>query len=257
MVLKITVIGACGRMGQEVIRVIKEKGLLLSGAVDMQNAGKTAETAGVPVTPELESVIGQTDVTINFSAPSSLPEHLRISKKHGKPAVIGITGLSREEEGLLKEAAGSIGVVYSPNMSVGVNLLFKLAQTASRVLAREFDMEVIEAHHRMKKDAPSGTAVKLADILAKESGRDGKKDVIYGREGMVGERKPGEIGVLAVRGGDIVGEHTVLFAGNGERVELVHRATSRSIFAQGAVRAAEWVVSRKSGLYSMADVLGL
>ena len=171
--------------------------------------------------------------------------------------VVGTTGLSPGQRASLEDAAGQIAVVFSPNMSVGVNLCFKLIETAARVLGEDVDVEILEAHHRHKVDAPSGTALRMGEVVAAALGRDLQECAVYGREGRTGERSPNTIGFATVRAGDIVGEHTVLFAGPGERVEVTHRASSRMTFARGAIRAAHWVAGRGPGLYDMLDVLGL
>lgn len=262
MTIKVIVVGACGRMGREIIKVINESKLDLAGAVDCMNIGAdSGEIAGlgknnILITDKFLDVIENGDVIIEFSSPEATVEHLHINKIK-KPVVIGTTGLKEEEQKVLKEASQFVPIVFSPNMSVGVNLLFKLTELTSKVLNSGFDVEIIEAHHRLKKDAPSGTANKLLEIITHQLKRDKEKDAVYGRCGMIGERKDSEIGVMAVRGGDIVGEHTVMFAGIGERLELIHRASSRQTFAKGAVRAAQWLVLQKPGLYSMFDVLGL
>lgn len=264
MSIKIVVIGASGRMGRELVKAVQDRKAVLYGAVDRVLTGSdSGEVAGlgknnVQITDDLEKVIQGADVTIDFTAPESTASNLKLNQKYRVPAVIGTTGLSGDQKQQLSDTARDIPIVFSPNMSVGVNLLFKLTELAARVLQTGYDVEVIEAHHRKKKDSPSGTAVKLVEILAEQLQRDMHKDIIYGREGLVGERTDREIGVMAVRGGDIVGEHTVMFAGIGERVELVHKASSRYTLAKGALHAAFWLTqNKKPGLYSMFDVLGL
>ncbi|MDD5067076.1 MAG: 4-hydroxy-tetrahydrodipicolinate reductase [bacterium] len=256
MAINIIVVGAAGKMGREIIKIIREKKHALTAAIDQFN-DPSADPTGLLIENNLERRIKDSDVTVEFTSAAATMEHIKINEKHGKPAVIGTTGLSTEQVSQIRSAASAISVVFSPNMSIGVNLLFKLTELAAKIIRDDFDAEVLEAHHHFKKDAPSGTAMKLVEILAKELGRDMKKDIVYGREGLVGERKKREIGVMSIRAGDIVGEHTVLLAGQGERIELIHRATDRSSLARGAVLAAEWVVKQKPGLYSMYDVLGL
>jgi 4-hydroxy-tetrahydrodipicolinate reductase len=200
---------------------------------------------------------GGGDVVIDFTNPKTSIENLELAKKTGSAIVIGTTGLSPEQMERVKELAKGARCVFSPNMSVGVNVMFRIVQEVARVLGPEYDIEIFEAHHRLKKDSPSGTAAKLGELIAKATGRDFGKVGVYGRKGMVGERTKEEIGMQVIRAGDIVGEHTVLFGGIGERLEIIHRAHSRDNFARGAVRAALWVVNQPNGLYDMQDVLGL
>jgi len=197
------------------------------------------------------------DVIINFTSPSASLESLQFAKEAGLAIVIGTTGLSQEQMEKVKELSKSVRCVFAPNMSVGMNLMFRIVQEVAQVLGQEYDVEILEAHHRLKKDSPSGTAVKLADLIAKAMGSDFSKVGVYGRKGMVGERTKEEIGMQVIRAGDIVGEHTVLFGGIGERLEIIHRAHSRDNFARGAIKAAFWVVSQPNGFYDMQDVLGL
>jgi 4-hydroxy-tetrahydrodipicolinate reductase len=197
------------------------------------------------------------DVVIDFSHSNGTLSLARACREAKKPAVIGTTGHSNEERAAIEELAGEVPVVLSPNFSVGVNALFWLSRKTAEMLGDGFDLEIVEAHHRSKKDAPSGTAKKLAEILCEVRGLDYGANVAHGREGLVGERPANEIGVHSIRGGDVVGDHTVTFAGAGERLELTHKAASRETFATGALRAARWVVGKPAGLYSMEDVLGL
>jgi 4-hydroxy-tetrahydrodipicolinate reductase len=183
--------------------------------------------------------------------------HLEVCQRLGVKMVVGTTGLNAQQKAQLGAAAQEIGIVFAPNMSVGVNLTFKLLEVAAKVLSHGYDIEIIEAHHRHKVDAPSGTALGMGEVIAKTLGRDLQKCAVYGREGVTGERDPSTIGFATVRGGDIVGDHTVLFAGTGERVEITHKASSRATFALGALRAARFLKSNKAGLYDMQDVLGL
>jgi 4-hydroxy-tetrahydrodipicolinate reductase len=196
-------------------------------------------------------------VAIDFTHAVSSVAHAKEAAAAGKPIVIGSTGLTKEQTGEIRAAAETIACVLSPNMSVGVNLMFRVAADVARVLGDDYDVEIVETHHRFKKDSPSGTAVKLADSVASALGRDMKEAGVYGRRGMVGERTRKEIGVFAVRAGDVVGEHTLVFGGIGERFEITHRAHSRDTFARGAVRAASWVIGKPSGLYDMRAVLGV
>ena len=213
--------------------------------------------AGLDLGDDREKYIEDCDVVIDFSHPNASGDLASCCRQAKKPAVIGTTGHSKEERAALEELARSVPVVLSPNFSVGVNALFWLTRRAAQMLGADFDLEVTEMHHRLKKDAPSGTAQKLAEILCEERGLDYAKNVRHGREGLVGERSANEIGVHSIRGGDVVGDHTVTFAGAGERLELSHKASSRETFALGALRAARWVLGKPVGLYSMENVLGL
>jgi 4-hydroxy-tetrahydrodipicolinate reductase len=197
------------------------------------------------------------EVVIDFSSPEATLEHLRLVTQHRRAMVIGTTGFSASELDELKSLARQVPCVFSPNMSVGVNLIYKVIGEMAKTLGDDYDIEVIEAHHRLKKDAPSGTALKIAEVLARAVNRDLNQVGIYARKGLIGERTKGEIGIQAVRAGDIVGDHTILFGGMGERIEVTHRASSRDTFARGALRAARWVVRQPPGLYDMMDVLSL
>jgi 4-hydroxy-tetrahydrodipicolinate reductase len=265
-VAKVVVCGAMGRMGRAILAILKENpyGLLLSGAVETPGnpmIGQDAfEAAGigradVAVTADFAAAIADADVAIDFTAASSSVIHARIAAAAGKSIVIGSTGFSAEQKAAVAEVAKSVPVVLSPNMSIGVNLMFKVAADVARVLGDDYDVEIVEVHHRFKKDAPSGTAVRLAEAVAGALGREMKDVGVYGREGIVGERSQKEIGVFAVRAGDVVGEHTLTFGGIGERLEITHRAHSRDTFARGAVRAAGWLVRKPAGLYDMQAVL--
>src|SRR6185437_2239516 len=214
-------------------------------------------TAGLDLGDDIGGRIDGCDVVIDFSHPNASAELARACRDSKKPAVIGTTGHSKEERTSIENLVLSVPVVLSPNFSVGVNALFWLTRKAAEMLGDDFDLEITEMHHRLKKDSPSGTAKKLAEILCEERGLDYTKNVRHGREGLAGERPPNEIGVHSIRGGDVVGDHTVTFAGAGERLELSHKAASRETFALGALRAARWVVGKAPGLYSMEDVLGL
>jgi len=265
--VKAVVSGAAGRMGTRIVGLIKESSILtLHGALESNgffgigsDIGEITGLGRLNVT--LSSAVRETltgaDVAIDFTAPEASLQLAAAAAEMGVPLVIGTTGLSAEQIDTLRGSAERVPCVFAPNMSVGVNLLLGVLADVARVLGDEYDVEIVEAHHRMKKDAPSGTAVKMAQVLAEALGRDLESVGVYGRRGMVGERPRKEIGIHTVRGGDIVGEHTVLFAGIGERIEVSHRASSRDTFAKGAVRAAAWVKGRKPGLYTMKDVLGL
>jgi 4-hydroxy-tetrahydrodipicolinate reductase len=263
--IRIIVSGAAGRMGRAIIALAcGDSSFKVAGAIEARNhpdLGKDAGTLagssplGVPITADLDRVIGEGDVVIDFSEKANSLECVETARRAGKAIVIGTTGFSDEDIARIKQAAREIPVVQSPNMSVGVNLLFQIAEETARKL-KGYDVEIIEIHHNRKKDAPSGTAKKLAQVVANATNRDLSRDAVYGREGMVGQRKPGEIAVLAARAGDVVGEHTVIFAGPGERVELIHRAHSRNTFASGALRAARFAAKASPGFYTMSDVLG-
>lgn len=264
--MKIGICGICGRMGVSVLKVMIERGHSLGAAFDHDGAPSFGCDAGtlihaekmhVPVAGINADDIARTDGIIDFSSPGASARLIEIARTKKKPLVIGTTGFSADGKKDIERASKEIPVLFSPNMSLGVNLLFKLTEIASKALTNEYDVEIIEMHHRFKKDAPSGTANHLLEIV-KNSMRDmkGAKE-ITGREGIVGERTRNEIGVLSMRGGDIVGEHTVFFTTMGERIELSHRALNRETLAKGAVAAMEFLAGKPAGLYSMYDVLGL
>ncbi len=264
----VLVCGSMGRMGRAILGVLKERpyGLSLAAAVEAPNhplIGRDALEAagagkgGVTVTGDFRDALAAADVAIDFTQAASSVEHARMAAEAGKPIVIGSTGFEPAQAEQVRDAARRIPCVLSPNMSVGVNLMFKVAADVARILGDDFDVEIVEVHHRFKKDSPSGTAVKLAEAVAGALGRDMKDVGVYGRKGIVGERTRKEVGVLAVRAGDVVGEHTLVFGGIGERFEITHRAHSRDTFARGAVRAAAWVLEKPPGLYDMQAVLGL
>lgn len=265
--LQVIVAGAAGRMGGMIMRAVRDTdGMEPAGAFERpghpsvgRDAGLTAgmDELGFPVAAGLEEIIDQGEVVIDFTVPAASLANAEIAARHGRAMVIGTTGLAEDQKTRLKELGRGMRLVVTPNMSVGVNLLFKLVGDVARILGPGFDLEIIEAHHHLKKDAPSGTAVRLAEVLAEATGRRLADCGVYGRQGLVGQRTKDEIAVLAVRAGDIVGEHTVLYGGIGERIEITHRAHSRETFAQGAVRAAAWVADQTPGLYDMQDVLGL
>lgn len=257
---RIVVTGIAGRMGGEIAKAVRETVGAQFVAGTIRRGGPAAEVSerlGLPVDDSLEAALDRgADVVIDFTAPEATAEHARICADRGKALVVGTTGLSPEQKGELLGLSARIPMVVAPNMSVGVNLLLRLAAEAARVLGEGYDVEIVEAHHRHKKDAPSGTALRIAEVVAEALGRDLAKDATYGRHGMTGPRPRSEIGIQTVRGGDVVGEHTLFFLGEGERLELTHRASSRGAFARGAVRAALWAVGRAPGLYDMQDVLG-
>ncbi len=259
MSIKVIVCGARGRMGQEVVSLIqKESDWQLVGAVESSKHPELGiEIAkNVRITHDLRGVIQKDAVIIEFTTPEATLEHLRIAKECGVPMVIGTTGFTPEEIEEIKEASEHIPILLSPNMSVGINLLFALVKEVAQIL-QDFDKEIIEAHHRLKRDAPSGTANKIAEILAEVEAQDLSKIAVYGRKGFKGERKKNEIGIHSIRGGSIVGDHTVLFAGDGERLEITHRAESRRIFARGALVGARFLIQKEKGLYDLQDVLGI
>ena len=266
--VRVLVTGVKGRMGAALVRRVRDDGgMQLLGGMDRPGSSSIGLDVGlvvglgaleVPVMDNLQHAIEQEkpDVLIDFTSAEASVEYARICARNKVALVVGSTGFSPEDTKAIEAAAQEIPVVMAPNMSVGVNLVIQLAGQLARVLGDDFDIEVLETHHRMKKDAPSGTALRLAEELAHALGRS-SEDFCTSRIGRTRERPQGEIGLQSLRGGDVVGEHTVFFFGDGERVELTHRATSRDQFARGAVRAARWVVKQQSGLYDMHDVLGL
>jgi len=265
-VLKIAIVGANGRMGRMLIEsILKDGELSLVAAMDQAGTaaiGKDAgELVGMPsgvmVTSDLEAGIAKADCLIDFTRPEGTLEHLQICRRHQTAIVIGTTGFDEQGKQKIRDAASEIPVVFAPNMSVGVNVVFKLLDTASRILAEGYDIEIVEAHHRHKIDAPSGTALRMGEVVAQALGRDLKSCAVYGREGVTGERDPSTIGFATVRGGDIVGDHTVMYCGTGERVEISHKAGSRMPYALGSLRAARFLAAHTSGLFDMQDVLGL
>ena len=242
MSLRIALIGARGRMGQAITTAAQEAGASISASID---AGD-----------DLAGGIAQSDVIIDFSSHKITPEVIRLALAHRKPLVIGTTGHAADEKKHLLIEAAKIPTVWSGNYSVGVNLLFALTRRAAAVLGTDYDCEVVEMHHRFKKDAPSGTAARLLEIILEERKLTAEA-LRHGREGITGERTATEVGIHALRGGDVVGDHTVMFAALGERIELTHKASDRGIFARGSIRAAQWLVDRPAGVYDMQDVLGL
>jgi 4-hydroxy-tetrahydrodipicolinate reductase len=265
--MKVAVSGAAGRMGKRIVALAHEHpDVELTGALEApghpalgRDAGELAGIGplGVAVTDDRSLVLEGCDVLIDFSSPQASVENVKAAARAGKAVVIGTTGFSDAQKDELASAGAQTRCMVAPNMSMGVNLLFSLVDRVARALGDSYDVEIVEAHHRMKKDAPSGTAQRLAEVIAAGLGRDLERVKVHGREGLVGARKPDEIGVMAVRGGDIVGEHTVMFVTDGERIELIHRAHSRDALAKGAIQAALWLASRPNGIYDMQDVLGL
>ena len=257
--MKLAVTGAGGRMGRALIEAIQaDGGLELGAALDAPGSPAIGQdVGGVKVSADVAGAVSACDVLIDFTRPEGALAHLAACAKQGRAMVIGTTGFSEPQSASIREAAQRIPIVLSPNFAVGVNVLFKLAETAARALGEGYDVEIVEAHHRHKVDAPSGTALKLGEIIARALERDLGKVAVHGREGETGERPAKAIGFHALRGGDIVGEHTALFAGVGERLELTIRSQSRMTYAHGAVRAAKWLRRKPAGLYDMFDVLGL
>ena len=264
---KVIVCGAAGRMGQRISLMVHQNPALKLAAgfeqADNPNIGRDiGEVAGfgkvgVSIASSLKEVIDQGDVLIDFTFHTATMEFAKLAAAHKKAMVIGTTGLSPENLEELRKLSEKIAIVQAPNMAVGVNVLFKITQKVASILGNDYDIEIVEAHHRMKKDAPSGTALKLGEMAALGVNRDLHKVGVYERNGIIGERTDEEIGIQTIRGGDIVGEHTVYFAGPGERLELIHRAHSRDNFARGAAVAAAWVSKKNSGMLSMFYVLGL
>ncbi len=255
-------------MGRAILTLAaRDKKIKISGALespqseflgeDVSRLLNATEPLGVIISSDPVTVLKESDVLIDFTHPSVTLHYLDAAVKTKTAYVLGTTGLDQKIKSSLGKAAKKISIVQSPNMSIGVNLLFKLTEMTAKALDESYDIEISEIHHRMKKDSPSGTAVKLLEVAAAARGRDLKKDAVYGREGEVGARKRGEIGVLALRGGDVVGDHTVYFLAEGERIELSHRASSREAFAGGALHAAKFLVKKRTGLFNMRQVLAI
>jgi len=265
--MKVAVVGAAGRMGIRLIHaVVEAAGLEMAGAIERlghpqvgMDAGLIAGvgTLGVKISDDLAKTMADADVLIDFTFPDVTLKNLAVCADLGKMVVSGSTGFTPEQRTEAEKFAQKIPVVLAPNMSVGVNACFKLLKEAAKILGDDFDVEVVELHHNKKKDSPSGTAVRMGEVVANELGRDYNQVAKYHREGMCGERSKDEIGMQTVRGGDIVGEHTVYFIGMGERIEISHRAMSRDMFARGAARACQWIADKGPGLYDMQDVLDL
>ena len=265
--MRIAVSGAAGRMGRRILVLSADRpDFQITGALEApthpaqgKDAGELAGIGaiGVPITSDLNEILKNCEVLIDFSAPAVSVRNVEAAAAMGKAIVVGTTGFSEDQRKVLNEAGPKTRCLVAPNMSLGVNLLFGLVEMTARSLGSNYDVEIVESHHKMKKDAPSGTADKLAQVIAQTLNRDLSSSAVYGRHGIIGERKPQEIGVMALRGGDIVGEHTVMFITEGERIELTHRAHSRDAFAKGALQAAAWLISRPNGLYDMRDVLDL
>lgn len=263
---RIAIAGSSGRMGQMLIdAVLQSSDCELAAALDRAgspalgaDAGQSVgKPCGVAITADMQQALQGADVLIDFTRPEGTLAHLAVCRQLGVKLVIGTTGFTEAQKAEIAAAAQDIAVVMAPNMSVGVNVTFKLLEMAAKALATGYDIEIIEAHHRHKVDAPSGTALRMGEVIADTLGRDLKTCAVYGREGVTGERDPNTIGFATVRAGDVVGDHTALFATVGERVEITHKASSRMTFASGAVRAAQWLADKPHGLFDMQDVLGL
>ena len=265
-ILNIAVAGSSGRMGRALLAtVMKDPDLHLQAALEMDGSpylGKdvselTGDLGSVVITDNFPAALPGCDVLIDFTQPEGTIKHLSVCRAEGIKMVIGTTGFSAEQKEVLKEASEDIALVVAPNMSVGVNVTFKLLDIAAKVLGEDYDIEIVEAHHRHKVDAPSGTALHMGEIVAKATGSSLSEVAIYGREGVTGERSSRTIGFSTIRGGDIVGDHTVMFAGTGERIEISHKASNRATFTSGALRAARFLADKDKGLFDMQDVLGL
>ncbi len=266
MLHKIAIAGASGRMGQMLVEAVRSADdCTLTGALDLasspaigHDAGAYAgQTSGVAITADLHAGLQHSQVLIDFTRPEGTMAHLQACRALGVGLVIGTTGFSEAQKAVIAEASKDIAIMMAPNMSVGVNVTLKLLEMAAKALSTGYDIEIIEAHHRHKVDAPSGTALKMGEVIADALGRDLKDCAVYAREGVTGERDPSSIGFATIRGGDIVGDHTVLFAGTGERIEISHKSSSRATYAQGSLRAAQFLAGHSRGLFDMFDVLNL
>jgi 4-hydroxy-tetrahydrodipicolinate reductase len=265
--VRVAVAGAAGKMGGRLVHLVKASGdLEIAGGLERQghpaigrDLGEVVGLGalGVPLVDDLKALAPQIEVLFEFTTPEASLEHLRVMADHGKPMVMGTTGFSAAQLEEVRSLAQRLPLFMAPNMSLAVNVMYKLIADAARMLGPEFDVEIVEAHHRYKVDAPSGTAVRMAEILARTLGRELDSVGVYGRKGIVGQRKDEEIAVFSIRAGDLTGDHTVMFGGIGERLEIIHRTQSRDAFGRGALRAARWIVHQKPGLYDMQDLLGL
>ncbi|PLC02157.1 4-hydroxy-tetrahydrodipicolinate reductase [Variovorax sp. RO1] len=263
---RVAIAGASGRMGHMLIEAVRNApDCRLAGALDIAGSAALGAdaaaflgfTSGVPIVADLRTGLQDAQVLIDFTRPEGTMAHLAVCRELGVQAVIGTTGFSDAQKAEIAEIAKDIAIMMAPNMSVGVNVTLKLLDMAARAMATGYDIEIVEAHHRFKVDAPSGTALKMGEVIADALGRDLKDCAVYGREGITGERDPSTIGFATIRGGDIVGDHTVLFAGIGERIEISHKSSSRVTYAQGALRAVRFLGGQRNGLFDMFDVLGL
>lgn len=264
--MKIAVAGASGRMGRMLIEaIVQDPETTLSGALDVASAPSVGtdaaaflgQPAGVYIESDLNKGLAHSQFLIDFTRPEGTLQHLAYCAEHGIKMIIGTTGFDDAGKAAIQAAAKKTAIVFAPNMSVGVNVTMKLLELAAKSFSHGYDIEIIEAHHRHKVDAPSGTALKMGEVIADALGRDLKKDGVFAREGVTGERDPSSIGFATIRGGDIVGDHTVLFAGIGERIEITHKSSSRVTYAHGSLRAARFLQNKSSGLFDMQDVLGL
>ena len=264
--LRVAIAGASGRMGQMLIEAVNASAdCILTGALDraespalgVDASAFSGRASGVLITADLREGLKNSQVLIDFTRPEGTLAHLAVCRELGVKLVIGTTGFSAAEKAEIATAAQDIAIVMAPNMSVGVNVTLKLLEMAAKALATGYDIEIVEAHHRHKVDAPSGTALKMGEVIAGALGRDLKDCAVYAREGVTGERDPSSIGFATVRGGDVVGDHTVLFLGDGERIEISHKSSSRTTYAQGSLRAARFLGAQKAGLFDMFDVLNL
>lgn len=264
--MKIAIAGASGRMGRMLIEtVLAADDAELVGALDRPDSPAIGHDAGaflgqntgVKITGDIDAALRDAEFLIDFTRPEGTLAHLAVAETRGVKMIIGTTGFSEAQKQRLQESAARVALVFAPNMSVGVNATFKLLEVAAKILNTGYDIEIIEAHHRHKVDAPSGTALRMGEVVAEALGRDLKTCAVYGREGVTGERDPSTIGFATVRGGDIIGDHTVLFAGLGERIEITHKSSSRLSYAQGSLRAARFLATHQTGLFDMQDVLGL
>jgi 4-hydroxy-tetrahydrodipicolinate reductase len=264
--LRIAVAGASGRMGRMLIEAVcATDDLVLAAALDVAGSPAIGQDAtaflgksgGVAISADVEAALSRAQVLIDFTRPEGTLAHLQACRQLGVKAVVGTTGFADAQKAQIAEHAKHISIVMAPNMSVGVNVMLKLLEMAARAMSQGYDIEVIEAHHRHKVDAPSGTALAMGEVVARALGRDLKDCAVYGREGITGERDPSTIGFSTIRGGDIIGDHTVLFAGTGERIEISHKSSSRAGYAQGSLRAARFLADKPTGLYGMNEVLGI
>ncbi|WP_150699730.1 4-hydroxy-tetrahydrodipicolinate reductase [Pandoraea terrae] len=264
--MKIAIAGASGRMGRMLVEtVLAADDAELVGALDRPDSPAIGVDAGaflgrdtgIKISGDIDAALANAEFLIDFTRPEGTLAHLAVAEKRGVKMIIGTTGFSAEAKQRLHDASERVSIVFAPNMSVGVNATFKLLEVAAKILNTGYDIEIIEAHHRHKVDAPSGTALRMGEVVAAALGRDLQACAVYGREGVTGERDPSTIGFATVRGGDIVGDHTVLFAGIGERIEITHKSSSRQSYAQGSLRAARFLATRQNGLFDMQDVLGL
>ncbi len=264
--VKIAIAGAAGRMGRTLMQATHENPKTsLTAATEMPNNSLLGADIGelasvgklnIVLVDDFEKVIDDFDLIIDFTSPTATLKHIALCQKHNKKIVIGTTGFSDQQKQQIRDASNDIGIVFAANMSIGVNLCLKLLQTAAKIIGEDSDIEIIEAHHRHKVDAPSGTALRMGEVIAETLGRDLKEVAVYGREGITGARDSKTIGFETIRAGDVVGEHSVWFASEGERVEISHKATNRMTFAKGAMRSAIWLADQPAGLYDMPDVLG-